>query len=290
MNARPVVLFALGVALATLTGGGAARAQVEPGVEPRPAERLEAATRSLLGRPYVLSPLGEGPGTAPDADPRLRLDAFDCTTFVETAIARALVEVHAEEASDEEALRRVLDRLRYDGAPAFERRRHLMTAQWLPGLEALNQLAEITHEVGGEKTEVAPYVLDERSWRERRVARSLELPAEVLPFGEHPLAYVPLEELSDGLLEVPSGTLLNVVRQPVPWSPVIISHQALLFELADGTRVVRHASASLGRVADQTPANFLRILRQERKRPVLGLSFWRVTLAPLPPHPGQREK
>ena len=50
------------------------------------ADRLELATRPFVGAPYVLSPLGEGDLGGTDPDPRLRFDAFDCTTFVETAL------------------------------------------------------------------------------------------------------------------------------------------------------------------------------------------------------------
>ncbi|HQF54356.1 MAG TPA: DUF1460 domain-containing protein, partial [Fibrobacteria bacterium] len=45
-----------------------------------PATRLEAASRALLGRPYLLGTLGEGDSAKGDPKPRLRLDAFDCVT------------------------------------------------------------------------------------------------------------------------------------------------------------------------------------------------------------------
>ena len=41
--------------------------------------------QSFLGAPYMNSPLGED--VAPDSDPLIRFDAFDCTTFVETVLA-----------------------------------------------------------------------------------------------------------------------------------------------------------------------------------------------------------
>ena len=53
--------------------------------QPAGPARAVAGTAPLLGRRYLLSALGEG--TGPDPDPRFRLDAFDCVTFVETAIA-----------------------------------------------------------------------------------------------------------------------------------------------------------------------------------------------------------
>lgn len=245
------------------------------------AERLERVTQPLLGARYLLSPLGEGETAAHDPDPRVRRDAFDCTTFVETAMALALV---SGSDTGDESLLEVLDQLRYSAMPTFERRRHFMAAQWLPDLVDLGQIEDIADLVGGDDTRTATMTMTPEGWRSRQVARDLELPETVLPFGEHSLRYVPLEKLAADLGEIPPGSLLNVVREPVAWAPVLISHQALLLERG-GVRVVRHASASLGRVADQTPEDFVRILRQERSRPVIGLSVYRVTLAG-----AQREK
>ena len=40
---------------------------------------------NYLGAKYIRDPLGEE--LAPDTDPLIRTDAFDCTTFVETVMA-----------------------------------------------------------------------------------------------------------------------------------------------------------------------------------------------------------
>ena len=264
------------------------------------ARRLELATRPLLGVEYVLSPLGEG--RPPDGDPRWRLDAFDCTTFVETALVLARDVGDGMAPTEQPAQARqvsLLDRLRYAGPPAFENRRHLMAAQWLPDLAELAQIEDITSEVGGVATRVASLSLDQARWDSRRVARSLVLPPDKVPEGEFALEYVPLEELEERFSLIPMGTLINVVREPVPWAPILVSHQALVLEKplrgADATGgneslvVVRHASAALGRVADQTPAQFLSRLKQPRARPVVGVNLWRVTLAELAPLPGSDE-
>ncbi len=106
--------------------------------------RLEAVTRPFLDAPYVLSPLGEGPGAVVDADPRLRFDAFDCTTFVETALALALSSSMSQAQS-------TLDEIRYRGAQArFENRRHFPEAEWIPELRAAGLIEDITRAVGGD--------------------------------------------------------------------------------------------------------------------------------------------
>src|SRR5205807_1023124 len=88
---------------------------------PAGAARAEAVSGFLLGRPYVLSPLGEGGGL--DKDPRFRLDAFDCVTYVETVIALA-------NAKSVEEARALIDDIRYDGPPDFDHRNHYVEAQW----------------------------------------------------------------------------------------------------------------------------------------------------------------
>jgi hypothetical protein len=73
------------------------------GEAPPGGARAVRATAPVVGAPYLLSPLGEGAG--PDPDPRFRLDAFDCMTFVETAVALG-------SASSLEEGRRALDDVR----------------------------------------------------------------------------------------------------------------------------------------------------------------------------------
>src|SRR5690606_38458746 len=102
-------------------------AAVATSAVPSIAERVEAASAPFVGAPYRRSPLGEGEGIDPDA--RYREDAFDCLTLVETAIALA-------HRSDRAQAARILDDIRYadGGPPSYERRLHLMEAQWIPDL------------------------------------------------------------------------------------------------------------------------------------------------------------
>ena len=82
-----------------------------------------AATAPLLGVRYLLSPLGEGAGL--DPDPRFRLDAFDCVTFVETALALG-------SAGSLEEARRALDDVRYRSRVDVADRLHEVLSQWIP--------------------------------------------------------------------------------------------------------------------------------------------------------------
>ena len=72
--------------------------------------------QAFLGAPYANSPLGEE--IAPDTDPLIRFDAFDCTTFVETVLANGDI--------------RKLNRIRYqNGNVGFLNRNHFIETDWL---------------------------------------------------------------------------------------------------------------------------------------------------------------
>jgi len=115
------------ISLAKATSAEIERETARLATLPAGWERVRAASEGFLGAPYRHSPLGEGAGV--DPDPRLRWDAVDCITLIETAMAvgeaRSLAEV-----------RPILDDIRYaDGtSPSFENRLHLMEAQWIPDL------------------------------------------------------------------------------------------------------------------------------------------------------------
>jgi len=230
------------------------------------AERLERLTRPFLGAPYLLSPLGEE--ARPDLDPRIRGDAFDCTTFVETALALA---------RDPSKPRASLDRVRYDGPPRFENRRHLIESQWLPGLEAEGLIEDLTATLPGART--LRYTLDDARWRRRRIARKLVLPEDKIPFGTRSLSYLPLAAVQGALHEIPAGTIVNAVRVDWAGSPVLITHQGIVFVRGE-ERYVRHASPVSKRVIDEPLAKVLRRYEKPRKWPYLGLNFARILPGP----------
>lgn len=214
--------------------------------------RLERVTRGLLGAPYLLSPLGEGRGSKPDPDPRFRLDAFDCTTFVETAIALSRNERLADAAE-------LLDRLRYSELPAlFTKRRHLIEAQWVPGLIGGGFVRDITREVGGDRVRTMAIELDTLSWKKRRVGRSIALEPSDVPHGRFELPYIPIEVMVREKIAIPPGTIIDIVREHVPWSPTMTAHQGLVLAPPKGGPLfVRHASPVAKRVIDEPLARMM---------------------------------
>lgn len=238
---------------------------------------LERVTRGLVAAPYLLSPLGEG--EAPDPDPRLRLDAFDCTTFVETAIALARCDALPD-------VERELDLIRYRGdAPSFATRRHLMASDWVPGLIAAGFVEDITAEVGGARVEEIALVLDADRWRRRRIARSLVLPEEEVPRGTFRLPYLPIAAALERAPSFPPGTILSVVRRDVPYSPEVITHQGLILTRpGEVGRVVRHASPISKRVIDEPLEKMLARYQKPKGWPIVGVHLLRV-VDPTPRRP-----
>ena len=239
--------------------------------------RLVHASQPLVGAPYVLSPLGEGPGAMPDADPRFRTDAFDCTTFVETAMALAF-------SHDATEAQRTLDDIRYmDGEPTFEKRRHFPEAQWLPGLVQLGVLHEITRDVGGDDVIVATKTLDAAAWHIAMKRHGTpQLDDAHVPMGTTHLDVWPLEQALAHPERIPAGTVLNVVRTDVARAPVRISHQVLILDV-NGTRVVRHAADRIyHHVVDEPLVHFLKRQHDYKDWPVVGFALFQVTR---PAHP-----
>ncbi len=237
------------------------------------AELVERVSRGMLAAPYLLSPLGEG--AMPDPDPRFRLDAFDCTTFVETAIALSQCDSLSE-------VEPVLDRVRYiAGAEArFDTRNHLMTAQWVPHLIDIGVVEDVTAEIAGAKTRWIELELTHERWKKRRIAKTLILPLDAVPEGSFRLPYIMMADVLAMMGRVPPGTIINIVRPEVPSSPEVITHQGLVVVLpGSNERVVRHASPVSKRVIDETLEHMMNRYAKPkvpRKWPIIGANFLRI--------------
>lgn len=283
------------VVLGLSAGGSAAKRFTAPSDEvileriraarekPDLAERLRVVSEPFLGAPYALSPLGEGEG--PDPDPRIRYDAFDCTTFVETTVALAL-------ADDVEEAERLLDLIRYKGGqPGFLERRHFPEAEWIPELEQLGFLEDITREIGGDAVVVEKKRLDVAVWERRRRPSHLELPDERIPRGDFALDVWPLDLARAQQEKIPPGTLLNLVRVDFKSVPVRVSHQGLVIE-KNGRLYLRHAADRMFHsVVDEPLDHFFLRMQKYKKWPVAGVNLarlkepdgWRTKLVSPPP-------
>jgi hypothetical protein len=235
-------------------------------------ERLVDVTDPFVGAPYAISPLGEGSGK--DPDPRMRFDAFDCTTFVETALALAL-------GRDLDDARAVLDSIRYRGAVvAFDERRHFPEAEWIPGLERAGLLEDVTKAVGGDDVTTEKKVLDAAAWKRARGKNLPDLAPERVPTGTFALDVWKLAAAAAHPERIPAGTVLYVVRVDFKNVPVRVSHQGLVVE-KDGKRFLRHA-ADRGHhhVVDEPLDRFFARIEHYARWPVAGVHLTQIVPAP----------
>ena len=194
-------------------------------------ERLLRNSARFLETPYVLSPLGEGEGL--DPDPTFRLDAVDCLTFVEQTLALSLAHTQAEVAA-------LLERLRYASEPRYEDRNHLMEAQWLPNNLRKGFLVDVTRRYGGADVERAEKALTDLTWSSR-TSSALQLPRKRQPRGTFGLEIIPLAAVMAHARDVPSGTLLLVVREDKPLLPTRVKHLGFVVQKKKRT-YLRHAA------------------------------------------------
>jgi hypothetical protein len=246
---------------ASLEASQRTRAMVELKAEPWPG-RLARAAAPFLGTPYAVSPLGEGEGH--DPDPRLRLDAVDCVTLVEQALALAT-------AADDGALIETLDRVRYTGSPSYGHRNHVMEAQWLPHLLQLGWLTNVTRAYGGKTTQKVKKVITPVTW-EGKLGRSLGLEAGDQARGAFELDVIPAAHAVSALAHAPDGLVLVVVRSDLPSMVTRISHVAVQVQGPSGP-MLRHASSAQHLVVDQLLADFLAAGRQATW-PLVGLAVY----------------
>ncbi len=255
----------------------AVREALDAGLADHPAgaDRATWAAGQLRGMPYGESPLGEGRGR--DPDPTFRLDRFDCTSLVETAIALGAARSVAEATL-------LLDGIRYAGPPGFETRNHYVEAQWLPDLAAKGWIADVTVAVGGEAATVVTVRHARADWRDeaRRGKLVPGLDPERMPDGESRLPLVPLGRVMALAARIPEGTIVLVAREERKGRPYRVVHMGIVVVDGRGGRLVRHASRDLGRVVDERLERFVARYEKQQRWPVQGLSFWGIRIPPAP--------
>lgn len=234
--------------------------------------RAAAATRALVGLPYVLSPLGEGAGR--DADPRFRLDAFDCMTLVETAVALGSAATLAE-------ARLALDDVRYAGPPSWAARNHEVLSQWLPSNVARGFVADATSALTGVAVLRTAKEYSPASWDAVRAAgRGIPgLARAHLPLGRFEVPAIAPADVVRVESQLPEGAIVFVLRADAPERATRVTHAGLVVRGARGAALVRHATSTKGveRVIEEPLERFVR--RQERafpRWPLEGFSFWAI--------------
>ena len=271
------MLVALAAALALAATPGGLEASVVAGVTralavaPAGGARAVAATRPLVGAPYVPSPLGESAGR--DPNPRFRLDAFDCMTLVETAVALGSASTLAE-------ARVALDDVRYSGPPTYAARNHEVLSQWIPANVAKGFIAEPGMALPAGSGRVAKEYTA-ASWAAVRAAgRAIPgLPRARLPLGRFEIAIVPPAEARLAAASLGEGAIVFVIRADAPERATRITHAGLVVHGPTGEPLVRHATSTKGvaRVIEEPIERFVRREGRAYPRwPLEGLAFFEI--------------
>lgn len=190
------------------------------------------AGQSFLGAPYMNSPLGEG--VAPDSDPLIRFDAFDCTTFVETVLAGGDVEK--------------LNNIRYqNGEIGFLTRNHFIESDWL------NNNADLVENVSVRyaDTAVRHVVIDKQSW----LKKVHNIDAYFNPV-EIDLEYIPYRNVKDIKIDKMMIVLFVADKPKIHaniGTDLAVFHMGLLFP----NGILRHASSEHKKVIDADFAEYV---------------------------------
>ena len=187
---------------------------------------------SFLGAPYMNSPLGED--VAPDSDPLIRFDAFDCTTFVETVLAGGDVNK--------------LNKIRYkNGNVGFLNRNHFIESDWL-----INN-ADLVENVSARyaDTAVRHVVIDKQSWFKKVYNIDVYLePVEI------DLEYVPYHNVKDIKIDKMMIVLFVADKPKIHdniGTDLAVFHMGLLFP----NGILRHASSEHKKVIDADFAEYV---------------------------------
>ncbi len=195
------------------------------------AERMEAISRVMLGRPYVADPMGEGTGF--DADPVARYDAFDCLTFTEEVLALAL-------AGDPAHAGPIRAALRYDDAEIdYVHRRHFMELQWVPAVVRDGWVRDTTAEYGEVVHMEKP--VDASTWAGWGPRSRFQHTDEQLPVGIMALDVLPLETAIEAADRIRPGSIILTVREDRPGVPIWTTHVGFVVHTDEGVRL-RHAT------------------------------------------------
>ena len=193
-----------------------------------------------IGAKYVLDSLGEA--CAPDADPLLRFDAFDCTTFVETVLADGDVQR--------------LNKIRYaGGVPDFINRNHFIETDWLSNNS--NLVKNVSDRYASTATHTV--TIDKKNWF--KVTRNMDTdfsPKTVT------LRYIPYKYAANIKVEKPVVVLFlrnNPKIRDKIGTDLAVRHMGFL--LPAGT--LRHASRRAGAVVDVDFRKYVQRMMESEK-------------------------
>lgn len=202
-----------------------------------------------MGAKYVNDPLGEG--RAPDSDPLIRDDAFDCTTFVETVLAHGDVDT--------------LNKIRYkNGEIDFINRNHFIETDWLPNNS--NIVKNVSAQYG--QTALRHVVINRAAWLRRM--HNIDSDAAVVATD---IEYIPYDNITTLKTDRPMIVLFivgNTGKSDIIGTDLAVVHMGFLMP----NSMLRHASSTAGRVVDAPVSEYIADRRQNKNN--LGITLLEI--------------
>lgn len=202
-----------------------------------------------MGAKYVNDPLGEG--HAPDSDPLIRDDAFDCTTFVETVLAHGDVDT--------------LNKIRYkNGEIDFINRNHFIETDWLPNNS--NIVKNVSAQYG--QTALRHVIINRAAWLRRM--HNIDSDAAVVATD---IEYIPYDNIATLKTDRPMIVLFivgNTGKSDIIGTDLAVVHMGFL--MPNG--MLRHASSTAGRVVDVPVSEYIADRRQNKNN--LGITLLEI--------------
>jgi len=188
--------------------------------------RIDLISKAFIGRPYAVDPLGGGPGQPESLT--AALEAFDCVTYIEAALALAL-------SRDADGFLDILSRVRYEnGEVDWRKRNHYMT-DWARNNEQAGFVRNVTD--GPQATGIT-----------RRLSVVEGLPAKHVVFQVYRK-----QKIESIAPQIVSGDLILFASAK---RNLDFFHTGLLIA-RDGEILLRHATRSAGLVIEQPLSEFL---------------------------------
>ena len=225
-------------------------------------QRMKMVTEPLLGMEYIVDGIGEE--KAPDVDPIVRYDAFDCLTFVEEAIALSL-------GQGQEEIDDIRRDLRYqNGKMEYLDRNHFMLSQWIPNNVSKGYFKDITHTLG--ETHVVSKTITERTWSRWKGRHKYPFDTSHYPTGLFSVGVLSLDAAIANIERIPDGALIIIVRQDIVYNPLLITHLGFVVRYSEKDVRIRHATKMAGGVVkDNYLLWYLEHLRTFTRWPVEGV-------------------
>ena len=137
-------------------------------------DRLERFAYSFLGRPYAIGACGEGPGSLFDEKPLIRVDVFDCLTYINCVLSMSYAQTPGDITQQIIGVNYLSPNIDY------RYRCHFMLTDWIPANTQRGRIKSLDASLGL-TPEQAVATIDGQAWFAAHSEKKLYLLEEKTP-------------------------------------------------------------------------------------------------------------